>query len=188
MRKDLLVNSVKSVLNHFSVKLVCLFLLCVCFQLQAQEWVQVASLPSNFNQTHHSFGFSFDGLGYLVGGNSNTGVRDDFYQYDPTTDAWTQLTDFPGAARGFAIGDTWAGKAYFGFGNDGNNNLNDLWEFDPVTMTWTQLSSCPCLERTHPAMIAQNGKVFVGLGGSNVGNLNYQKLGHKLLPFQQKVV
>ena len=153
------------------MKLVYIFLLCVCVQAQAQEWVQVTSLPNAFNETHHSFAFSFDDIGYVVAGNSASGERDDFYQYDPVADAWTALTPFPGAARGFAIGDTWNGKAYFGFGNDGSSRLNDLWVFDPSDMSWTELASCPCVPRTHPAMIAQNEKIFVGLGGSASGNL-----------------
>ena len=154
------------------MKLVYIFFLCMCFQAQAQDWVQVTSLPNTFNKTHHSFAFSFDDMGYIVAGNSNTGVRDNFYQYNPVTDSWTELTPFPGVARGFAIGDTWDGKAYFGFGNDGTSRLNDLWVFDPSDMSWTELASCPCAERTHPAMIANNGKVFVGLGGSSSGNMN----------------
>ena len=146
--------------------------LFLCFQLQAQEWEQVSSLPEAFNNTHHSFGFSLNGMGYIVTGNSEAGVRSDFYQYDAETDTWTDLGDFPGGARGFAIGDTWDGKAYFGFGNDGDTRLRDLWVFDPSDMSWTELASCPCERRIHPALIAHNGKVFVGLGGGNIsGNM-----------------
>ena len=140
--------------------------------VQSQNWVQVNSLPNSFNETHHSFAFSFDDTGYIVSGNSNSGERDDFYQYDPVNDSWTELTPFPGAPRGFAIGDTWNGKAYFGFGYDGTSLLNDLWEFDPSNMSWTELAPCPCAARTHPAMIAHNGKVFVGLGNTSPENLN----------------
>ena len=154
------------------MKLVYVLFLCMYFQVQAQDWVQVTSLPNAFNETHHSFAFSFDDMGYIVAGNSNSGMRDDFYQYDPVNDSWTELTPFPGAARGFAIGDTWDGKAYFGFGYDGTSLLNDLWVFDSSNMSWTELASCPCAARTHPAMIAHNGKVFVGLGGGgSLGNL-----------------
>jgi len=144
----------------------------MCFQVQAQDWVQVTSLPNVFNETHHSFAFSFDDMGYIVSGNSDSGVRDNFYQYNPATESWTELAPFPGGARGYAIGDIWNGKAYFGFGDDGTSRLNDLWVFDPSNMSWTELASCPCAERAHPAMIAHNGKVFVGLGSSSSGNMN----------------
>ena len=153
------------------MKLVYIFFLSMSFQIQAQDWVQVSSLPAAFNQTHHSFAFSFDNIGYIVAGNSNSGERDDFYQYNPETDSWTELSPFPGVARGYAIGDTWDGKAYFGFGDDGFSLLNDLWVFDPSNMSWTELAHCPCEARIHPAMIAHNGKIFVGLGGGSLGNL-----------------
>jgi len=107
-----------------------------------------------------------------VSGNSNSGERDDFYQYNPVNDSWTELTPFPGVSRGFAIGDTWNGKAYFGFGHDGTSLLNDFWVFDPSNMSWTELASCPCAARRHPAMIAHNGRVFVGLGNTSIVNMN----------------
>jgi N-acetylneuraminic acid mutarotase len=153
------------------MRLASVIFLFICFQTQAQEWVQVASLPDTFNETDHSFAFSLDGMGYIVTGNSDTGERDDFYQYNSATNTWTELTPFPGGARGYAIGDTWDGKAYFGFGSDGNSSTNDLWVFDPSDMSWTELASCPCQARIHPAMIAQSGKVFVGLGSGADGNM-----------------
>ena len=150
----------------------CILFLFLSTQIFAQDWVQVASLPSVFNSTHHSFGFAIDDTGYLVSGGSAVGVRSDFYQYDAAMDEWTQLDDFPGDARAFAIGDTWDGKAYFGFGTNGNSPLNDLWVFDPADMSWTELASCPCAARQHPAFIAQDGKVFVGMGNGIQGNMN----------------
>ena len=156
-------------MKFFSTSVLFLLLL---FNVQAQEWTQVSSLPASFNKTHHSFAFSLDGMGYIVTGNSDSGVRDDFYQYDPVADTWTALDPFPGGGRGYAIGDTLDGKAYFGFGTDGNNRKNDLWVFDPADMSWTELASCPCEQRIHPAMVALKGKVFVGMGGGTFsGNM-----------------
>lgn len=137
-----------------------------------QNWEPVATLPDNFN-TDHSFAFSIDGIGYIVAGNTTSGYSKSFYSYDPTTDEWTKKDDFPGVARGFAIGDVWNGKAYFGFGNAAGGNRDDLWEFDPVTDEWTQLATCDCEARTHPAMVALNGEIYVGLGGgTSSGNSN----------------
>lgn len=162
----------KSTLNVFGCLVV--FLLLNTVNIQAQEWVPVASPPSDFI-TDHTYGFALDGKGYLVTGTDENGnIRDDFYQYDPVTDAFTQLDDFPGGARGFAIGDTWNGKAYFGFGRTSGASAaqDDLWEYDPATETWTELASCPCIARWHPAFVAHNDKIFVGLGSSDFGDRN----------------
>ena len=132
--------------------------------LMAQNWEQVASVPDNY-RTDHSYGFSIDDIGYLVSGNTTGGLTSDFYTYNAETDVWTKKTNFPGQARGFAIGDVVGGKAYFGFGSNGNSALNDFWVFDPVTDEWTELASCDCSARTHPAMVALDGFVYLGLGG-----------------------
>lgn len=158
------------------------FLFCFLFSLtlvdvSSQEWEPMASLPNNFT-TDHAFGFAIDGVGYVVAGNvggspSGNGYSKSFYAYDPATDVWTQKEDFPGLARGFAIGEVWNGKAYFGFGASGSSSLDDLWSFDPLTDEWTQLASCDCNARTHPAMVALNGQIFLGLGGGTpTGNAN----------------
>ena len=122
----------------------------------------------------HGIGFSLDGMGYVLTGGANGQVfstTKDFFKYDPTTDTWTQLPDYPGPNRGYGIGDTYDGKLYFGFGTDDFALLNDLWSWDPVTNVFTELPSCPCQGRVHPAFVAVDGKVFVGTGGAS-GNLN----------------
>ncbi|MFT4533609.1 MAG: hypothetical protein ACJA1A_001551 [Saprospiraceae bacterium] len=139
-----------------------------CF---SQEWKPVASLPDDFN-TDHSFAFAIDGKGYMVAGNVTSGPTASFYSYDPDADEWTKEEDFPGTARGFAIGEVWDGKAYFGFGFGNGGSLDDFWEFDPTTDVWTQLASCDCDARTHPAMVALNGEIYLGLGGTSNGNSN----------------
>lgn len=141
--------------------------LIVCLQsclLMAQTWEQVASVPNNY-LTDHSYAFSIDDVGYMVTGNTSAGPSSDFYSYDAVSNVWTKKVDFPGAARGFAIGDVIDGKAYFGFGSEGNIAFNDLWVYDPATDQWTELASCDCVARTHPAMVALDGFIYVGLGG-----------------------
>lgn len=146
-----------------------IFSISLIFSVNAQDWELLNESPFRSN---HSVGFSLKGIGYSVTGSVNGNFSDQFYSYDPTTDTWTQLDDFPGASRSFSIGDTWNDKAYVGFGVSASNNyLNDLWEFDPDTNTWTELASCPCVGRSHPTFVANQGKIFVGMGGSN-GNLN----------------
>lgn len=144
--------------------------------LYSQEW-NYEEIP-DFTPRHHPITFTLDGMGYVTTGSlTESGVvfENDFFQYNPETKEWTQLPDFPGAARGFSYGDTWNGKAYLGFGGSyslgGINFLNDLWSYDPVTETWEELPSCPCSGRLHPAFVISDGMLYVGLG-NNPQNLN----------------
>lgn len=153
------------------------FILFTCFAFisftSLAQWEQRAD---PLFTKDHGIGFSLDGFGYVLTGGANGQVftaTKDFFKYDPTTDSWEKLADYPGPARGYGIGDTWNGKLYFGFGLDDNDvMLNDLWEWDPASNTFTQLPSCPCDPRVHPGLIADNGKVYVGAGGGDAGNLS----------------
>lgn len=143
------------------------------------QWEDVESLPAAASVRHHPITFSLNGIGYVVAGTKPTvGVLKDFYSYDPVTDGWTTLPDFPGLARGYSYGVTTATKAYLGFGYYENEvtlegvALNDLWEYDPITESWTELASCPCVERYHPAMVQVNDKIYVGLGANEFGDLD----------------
>jgi N-acetylneuraminic acid mutarotase len=153
-----------------NLKLLSISFLLIQFSLFSQ-WEERASTPFTKD---HGIGFSLNGYGYVLTGGANGQVfsaTKDFFKYDPVTNTWEQLPDYPGPDRGYGIGDVWNGKLYFGFGTDGFSLLNDLWEWDPSTNTFTQLPSCPCLARVHPAFVATNGKVYVGAGGA-AGNLN----------------
>lgn len=139
----------------------------------AQEWEPMESLPGG--NRHHPVCFSIGDKGYVLCGNADPTQTaepflNDFYVYDASEDSWTQLPDFPGVARGFAVGLSYRGKGYVGFGYGGNTYLDDLWEYDPNVEKWTQLPSCPCPGRTHPAFVAADGRIYVGLGGLGGAN------------------
>ena len=146
-----------------------LFLSLITAVLNAQSWVQVANIPTG---RHHPITFTLEGKGYAVTGTRSNGQpTDDFYRYDPITDSWTTLADFPGAARSFGIGTVLNGMAYIGFGANNIQYLKDLWRFDPQTGQWTQLSSCSCSGRRHPAYIGIGNRIYVGLGDDSSGDL-----------------
>jgi len=156
-----------NVLYRFSI--LCLSALLACTGLDAQNWNPLNNMPS---PRHHPVTFSLNGTGYMLTGSTQTeSTTKDFYSYDPSNDAWTQRTDFPGTARGFAIGASYQGLGYMGFGASDNGLLNDLWVFDPTSDQWSQLASCPCAGRRHPAFVIENGKIYVGLGDGDVGDL-----------------
>jgi N-acetylneuraminic acid mutarotase len=147
-----------------------LSLFALSLTMSAQGWVQVADMP---NGRHHPVTFSLNGKGYAVTGTRpNQLATDDFFRYDPDSNAWTTLIGFPGAARSFSIGTTYNGKAYMAFGANNFGLLNDLWEYDPITDQWNQLASCPCAGRRHPSLIAANNKLYAGLGDN--GQVNFK--------------
>lgn len=143
------------------------------FSCKCQEWQSVAPVIDDF-RTDHSFGFSINGIGYLVAGSKYDGERTaNFYSYDPQSDTWTRKADFPGGARAFPIGHTYKNKAYFGFGSDANfEKLDDLWVYDADEDSWTELASCDCQGRTHPSMTIADDVLYITMGGGENGNLN----------------
>lgn len=146
-----------------------LFSLIISPLLTAQSWTAVSSIPAG---VHHPVTWAINGQGYAVTGTNNqNSPTKDFHRYDPATDSWTTLADFPGSPRSFAIGVAHKGIGYLGFGASTTSNLRDLWKYDPVADQWSILAPCPCQGRLHPSFVAVNDAIYVGLGGGQGGDL-----------------
>ena len=138
--------------------------------LPAQSWVVKADAPIG---RHHPISFALNGKGYAITGTDSIGQpTDDAFEYNPTSDTWNVLTDFPGLARSYGIGTVANGKAYLGFGATDSAYLKDFWSFDPTNGTYTQLANCDCSSRKHPAMISIGNRIYVGLGNDVTGDKN----------------
>lgn len=157
----------KKIFFLFSATLVLSQTLC------AQTWVNKTGLPSG-NARNHPVSWALGGFGYSATGATETDESTkDFFKYNPATDSWERLSDFPGAERTYSIGDVYQGKGYLGFGSNDTGLLNDLWRYDPATNNWEQLASCPCVGRQHPTFTINkgNGKIYVGEGNNLTNNL-----------------
>lgn len=162
----------KRKLHPMKIQLLSFALILSANFLLAQSWESSAPLPGGANDArHHPVTFSSGGFGYLMGGDVNGEEENDFMRYDPTSDSWEMLPDFPGLGRSFSYGTSRNTKAYVGFGGADEVPFNDLWEYDTETESWTELATCPCEPRYHPAFIQVNNKIYVGLG-NNPFNLN----------------
>lgn len=99
------------------------------FKRATNQWVPRANVGGPIR--NEACSFAVNGKGYIMtGDNCSSGTNyKDVWEYDPSTDTWTELMEFPGSARrymnAFVIGD----KVYCGSGTSGVN-YNDLWEFD----------------------------------------------------------
>jgi N-acetylneuraminic acid mutarotase len=130
---------------------------------------------------------SMNGYGYLlcglkpsgcfraIGGGVCAGTfLSDVWQYAPSTDTWTNITTFPGAARNNAVvvANPADSTLYFGTGNDnGTSYLSDWWSYKVPTNTWAQLDSFPGGQRSAAVGFLSHGNIYVGSGDNN-GKVN----------------
>lgn len=101
---------------------------------------------------------------------SSGNLLEDFWRYDPQSQTWTQLANFPGGARIGAVAFAIGNKAYVGLGKTATDYKNDFWQYDADTDTWTQLQNFPSTPRAKAIGVAIGGKGYVGTG--TAGELN----------------
>ena len=126
---------------------------------------------------HNAVAFAINGKGYFgTGGNeqgSSDMVLNDFWEYDPTTDSWTMVSDFPGGAREAAVAFTIGDQAYVGLGSEhyywtsqdqDSNHFKDFYRYSPATDTWTRIADFGGVGRHSAAAFAINNRGYVGTG------------------------
>jgi hypothetical protein len=104
-------------------------------------WAQKADFGGTIRSV--AVGFFIGSKGYIGTGDFFDGswhYYNDFWEYDPATNTWTQKASFGGPGRGQATGFSSGSKGYIGTGVEYGNNIfyKDFWEYDPATNTWAQ--------------------------------------------------
>ena len=138
---------------------------------QTDSWSQKADLPGPGRRDAVSFvigNYGFVGAGMdSVSGPTGTTLKD-FWRYNPATNSWASVADFPGAggqgiyfATGFSVG----GKGYLCGGKTGPNTYsNQLWEFKPSNNQWIQRANFPGGVRYQMLSFVVGSKAYVGMG------------------------
>jgi N-acetylneuraminic acid mutarotase len=135
------------------------------------SWTQIANFAGG--NRFHAGCFAIGNKGYVGIGSAAYPVYSwpqDFWEYDPVANSWTQRANFPAQGRytvaSFSIGS----KGYMGTGWRSGIYYNDFYEYDQATDTWTAKANFPALARQATATFVINGKGYVGAGanGSNV--------------------
>jgi len=138
---------------------------------QHDTWSQKADLPGSARRDAISFvinNYAFVGSGMdSVSGPTGTKLKD-FWRYNPTTNSWAAVADFPGAggdgiyfATGFAAG----GKGYLCGGKIGPNLYSSqLWEYKPSNNQWIQRANFPGGVRYQMSSFVVGPKAYVGMG------------------------
>ncbi len=119
-------------------------------------------------------GFSINGKGYIglgLGKDSSgaTGYKKDFWEYNPITDNWSRMADFPGDARQAATGFSIDDKGYVGTGIC-DSVTKDFWAFDPQLNQWTQIADFGGAPRQGACGFSIDGKGYVVAGNNTLGN------------------
>lgn len=136
-------------------------------------WTQIADIPGGRRRnavafTIGDFAYVGTGMDSVVATAPGASTLSDFWQFDPSTNTWTQKANYPGAfgngiyfATGFAIDS----KGYICCGKRGPNNYtNQLWEYKPSLDQWTQLPPFPGGVRYQLASFVIDYKAYVGFG------------------------
>lgn len=142
------------------------------YDMDLDHWTQKASLPGIGRNS--AVAFAIDDKGYLGTGYNETvsGLYlNDFWEYNPSTDEWTQKADFPGAARQQAVAFGVSGKGYIGAGYDGNW-LKDFYAYTPSTDSWEQIVSIGGSKRQSATSFVINNIAYVCCGNNNGEYIN----------------
>jgi N-acetylneuraminic acid mutarotase len=128
-------------------------------------WSKKADFPGN--PRRGAIGFSIGNKGYIgFGYHDMHGVwynfEYDFWEYDPSSDAWVQV---PSIENGVVNGVSFVAnnKAYIVAGKE-------LWQFDPADYSWKQKADYGGQECDGRVAFAVNNKGYVGTGELNTGN------------------
>ncbi len=144
------------------------------YDIPTDTWTQKDDLPGP--SRHHPFYFGIDDIAYVGFGHGNNvgdnlSIYNDFYQFDPSTDEWTRLEDFPGEGRVAGTQFDYNGKGYILSGDGDDHSFmeeGEFWEYEPQSDTWTPLTSHPGRSRWAPGNFVIDNYVYFMCGLSDV--------------------
>ncbi|EAY24687.1 IPT/TIG domain-containing protein [Microscilla marina] len=90
-----------------------------------------------------SVGFSIGDKGYICLGRGEdraTTTKNDLWEYNATSDTWTQKANYSGGKRSSSIAFVINQIAFVGLGIDENTtSKKDVWQYNPTTNQWSQI-------------------------------------------------
>jgi N-acetylneuraminic acid mutarotase len=157
-------------IRHITITLI-LFFTTATTAVIAGPWFEKANFGGEAR--HRSSSFAIGNKGYIGLGHINSGIDveyEDFWKYDPSSDSWTQIADYPDGrcyhATCFVIGS----MGYVGTGRlESGAYSKKFFRYDPITNTWAPIADLPGLERRGAVGFSINGKGYVGTGQTTSG-------------------
>ncbi|MDX2359791.1 MAG: T9SS type A sorting domain-containing protein [Crocinitomicaceae bacterium] len=133
----------------------------------ASQWEQRANFGANgrHRATAISIGTKgYLGLGHYNGAGPNV-ILNDWWEYDPGTNSWTQKSDYP---SGGGVGDYGVisfGMETAGFVGSGQIFGNEFYKYDPMLNQWIQMSSPSISHSNTQAFVIDNKAYCMNAGG-----------------------
>ena len=161
-------------LNQTVVTVLLLISFSSCDPLPDPDTYFIQIVPSELARTNAT-SFVVNKKAYMLFGR-NDGIYNDHWQFDPRTESWTQLTQFPGKARVGAVSAVSNDKAYTGLGYGGIHNtdifidsmyLSDFWEYSADTDSWKRLADFPGIGRNKAASVVFQNEIYIFSGFNN---------------------
>lgn len=113
---------------------------------------------------------------YVYNAESNNG----FWEYNPITEQWNELTAYIGSRRDYPTHFSINGDIYIGMGADFEANTSikygDFYKYSPITNNWTQIADFTYQNyflRTETSTFTINDIAYVGNGATNTGMVDY---------------
>lgn len=133
------------------------------------SWEEIAELPSHERES--AIAFSIGSFGYVGLGKDCLGMGicdhhyfNDLWRYNPATDEWTEMAEFPGTPRAFSTAFVIGDKAYVTGGSTYGDN--DMWEYNSSSNEWKKKTSYPGNCSSRAISFSLDGRGYVGFGWS----------------------
>ena len=153
-------------------------ILCfISLEAYSSNWQQKADFGGTAR--HRTTSLSIGNKGYMGLGHYNgAGINvlfGDWWEYDPSTNTWTQKADYLGGPCYHATGFTINNLGYVGTGRTsavGSILVQDFYKYDAVTNIWSQITSFPGSARRGAVSFVLNNNAYVGTGETNSTETN----------------
>ena len=141
------------------------------YNIITNSWTAITNIPV---PRIMGTGFAIGSKGYITGGESNTmgSYLGDFWEYDTTSNIWTQKANFPDTARALSLSFSAGGFGFVGLGYYNNKWLNDFYKYNPATDSWSAISSFPGQGRCGAGVIVRGNHAVIICGNKGMSVFN----------------
>lgn len=113
--------------------------------------------------------FTLQGKAYVgLGQGQTNGFFQDFWEYDPVTETWSQKANFAGGPRRQAVAFVLDTTAYVGTGIAPDGLKRDMYSYDASTNQWTQLNDFGGSARKEATAFVMGDQAYIGTGDDGV--------------------